>query len=142
LTIVGFIWSLWQLFNIWENGGPFFQSGTFDWRSECCTWWWVHVKILWPRSGQNFVAQAGLGQPSLVWVWKFSPKNFKFFNFLLFGSTKVFLGQVKKYPGKSQVGLLFTVGQKYMVWLCQGPSQVVHQQSLWPWVVAKKIHKI
>jgi len=30
-------------------------------------------------------------------------------------------GRVKKYPGQSQVGLLFTPGQKY-VWVGSGPS--------------------
>jgi len=41
-------------------------------------------------SYQIFVARAGLGQPSVVWVWiwKISPKNVKFFNFLPFGSKK------------------------------------------------------
>jgi len=29
--------------------------------------------------GQLFVSQVGSGQPSLVWVWKISPKNPKFF---------------------------------------------------------------
>jgi len=30
---------------------------------------------------QIFVAQVGSDKPSLVWVWKISPKNPKFFNF-------------------------------------------------------------
>jgi len=28
--------------------------------------------------GQKFLTQVGLGQPSLVWVWKISPKNHNF----------------------------------------------------------------
>jgi len=36
-------------------------------------------------SGLFFVALAGPGQPSLVWFWKISPKNTKFFNFFTFG---------------------------------------------------------
>jgi len=58
---------------------------------------------------------SGLGQPFLVWVWvwKISPKNHWFFNFLPFGSKKILSGRVKKYPGQSRVSLLFTVGQKY-----------------------------
>jgi len=38
--------------------------------------------------GQKFLTQVGSGQPSLVWVWKISPKNPKYFNILLFGSKK------------------------------------------------------
>jgi len=38
----------------------------------------------------------GLGQPSLVWVWKISPQNTKFFNFFPFGSKKISSGRVKK----------------------------------------------
>jgi len=63
-------------------------------------------------SGQFFVARVGSGQPSLVWVWKISPKNIKFFNFFPFRSKKISSGQVGKYPGQRQVGLLFTAGQK------------------------------
>jgi len=40
-------------------------------------------------SGQIFVALVGSGQP--FWVWIFSPKNPKFFNFSPFGSKKVLL---------------------------------------------------
>jgi len=63
--------------------------------------------------GQFFVTRVSLGQPSLVWVWKISPKNIKFFNFFAFGSKRISSGQVKKYLGQSRVGFLFTVGQKY-----------------------------
>jgi len=35
------------------------------------------------------------------------------FNFLRFGSKKISLGWIKKYPGQSRVGLLFTAGQMY-----------------------------
>jgi len=42
-------------------------------------------KILtWVLLGQIFSSWVGPGQPSLVWVWKFSPKNTKFFYFLPF----------------------------------------------------------
>jgi len=40
------------------------------------------------RLGQFFVARVGSGQPSLVWVGKISPKNPKFFCFLLFNGQK------------------------------------------------------
>jgi len=56
--------------------------------------------------GQFFLL-LGLGQPSMIWVWKISLKNGKFFNFNFFHS-----GRVKKYPGQRWVSLLFTVGQK------------------------------
>jgi len=41
------------------------------------------------------------------------PKNPKFCNFFPFRSKKISSGQIKKYPGHSQVSPLFTVGQKY-----------------------------
>jgi len=54
--------------------------------------------------------RVGFGQPFMVWVliWKISPKNGKFFNFLPFGSNKISSGRVKNY----RVCLLFTAGQK------------------------------
>jgi len=38
--------------------------------------------------GQTFLTRVGSGQPFMVWVWiwKISPNNVKFFNFLSFGS--------------------------------------------------------
>jgi len=62
--------------------------------------------------GQN-LARVGSGMPSMVWVWKISHKNVKFFNFLPFGLKKISSGWVKKYPGQMRVGLLLTAGQKY-----------------------------
>jgi len=54
-----------------------------------------------------FVARVGSGQPFMVWIRirKISPKNIKFFNFFPFGSKKIALGLVGKYPGQSRVGL-------------------------------------
>jgi len=68
----------------------------------------------WVGLGQFFIAHVGLGQLSLVrvWVWKISPKNLKFFNFLPFG-TKNLIGLGQKVPGSKTVDLLFTAGQKY-----------------------------
>jgi len=42
--------------------------------------------------GQKFLTRVGLGQPVMVWdwIWNFSPKNVKFFNFFPFGSKKSF----------------------------------------------------
>jgi len=42
-------------------------------------------------SDQFFVARVGSGLTFMIWVWilKISPKNVKFFNFLLFGSKKL-----------------------------------------------------
>jgi len=59
--------------------------------------WWVRVNF--------FVARVGLGQPFMVWVWiwKISPKQVKFLNFLSFGSKKISSGQVRKYPGRRRV---------------------------------------
>jgi len=54
------------------------------------------------------LGQVELGQPFIVWVWKISPKNVKFFNFSL---------RVKKISsGQRQVSLLFTAG-----WVRSGP---------------------
>jgi len=33
--------------------------------------------------GPKFLIRVGSGQPSMVWVWKISPKNGKYFNFFL-----------------------------------------------------------
>jgi len=44
--------------------------------------------LTWVRLGQFFVARVGSHQPFMVWVWKISPKNVKFFNFFPFGSKK------------------------------------------------------
>jgi len=64
--------------------------------------------------GQKFLTRVGSDQALMVWVriWKISPKNVKFFNFFPFGSKKITSGRVRKYPGQSRVGLLFTAGQK------------------------------
>jgi len=65
-------------------------------------------------SDQYFVTRVESGQPFMVWVRirKISPKNVKFFNFFPFESRKIASGRVRKYLGQSQVGLLFTAGQK------------------------------
>jgi len=65
------------------------------------------------ESGQYFIAQVGSGLPSLVWVWKISPKNQKIFYFFPFRSKKISLGWVKMYTGWRRVALLFTAGQKH-----------------------------
>jgi len=40
------------------------------------------------------------------------PKKHQIFKFFAFGSKKICSDRVKKYPGQSQVCLLFTAGQK------------------------------
>jgi len=75
---------------------------------------------------QNFLNRVRSGQPYLVWVWKISPKNPKFFNFFHWVK-KISSSWVKKYPGQRWVGLLSTAGQKYArVRLGQGPSVRAH----------------
>jgi len=39
-------------------------------------------QIFLNRAGSIIVARVESGQPSLVWVWKISLKNTKFFNFI------------------------------------------------------------
>jgi len=41
------------------------------------------------------------------------PQKSQMFQFFPFGSKKISLGCVKKYPGQRWIGLVFTVGQKY-----------------------------
>jgi len=38
--------------------------------------------------GQKHPGWVGSGKPSMVWVWKISPKNVKFFNFFPSGRVK------------------------------------------------------
>jgi len=56
------------------------------------------------------------GQVSHLWfgVGKFSPETSNFSIFFL-RIKKTSVGQVNKYPGQRQVGLLFTAGQKGQV---------------------------
>jgi len=51
-----------------------------------------------------------------------SPKNVKFFNFFPFGSKKISLGRVRKYPGRSWVGLLFILRVKSKLGSGKDPS--------------------
>jgi len=72
--------------------------------------------------GQIFLIRVRSGQPSLVWVWKISPKNIKFFHFIPLNQKNIF-GSGQKVPGQRWVSILFTAGQKYAcVGSGQGPS--------------------
>jgi len=64
--------------------------------------------------GQFFVVRVGSGQPSLVW-FGFGKFPLKILNFSIFALRvkKISSARVKKYLCQRQVGLLFTVGQKY-----------------------------
>jgi len=79
-----------------------------------------------PRQDLNPRLWLGLGQPFMVWVWiwEISPKNVKFFNFFLFGSKKIFSGQVRKYPGQRRVGLLYCRSKVSSGWV---------RAHLYPW---------
>jgi len=68
-----------------------------------------HSILLVMGPGQKFLTRVGSGWVSHLW---FGFEFGKFFNFFPFGSKKISLGQVRKYPGQSRVGLLFTAGQK------------------------------
>jgi len=84
--------------------------------------WWARVKIFYPGWVRS-------GQPSLVWVWvwKISPKNPTFFNFLPFRSKRISSGWIKKYPDQSASYLLQF---KSMLGLGQGPS--LTSMNGWP----------
>jgi len=73
--------------------------------------------------GSNFCCS---GQVSHIWyVFGFGNFHLKIPIFSIFCPLvkKISLGRVGNYPGQSQVGFLFTVGQKYAwVWAGQGPS--------------------
>jgi len=115
--------------------GHFFVKQSFSPCEGLCKIWWRLV--CWFTSergtqvvmgpGQKFLTWVGSGWVNFLWlgsgrvgsaimVWvrirKISPKNIKFFNFFPFGSKKFASGRVRKYPGQSRVGLLFTAGQK------------------------------
>jgi len=66
-------------------------------------------------SGQFFVPRVRSGRVRHLWFgfefWKFPLKNVKFSIFFL-RVKKIASGRVRKYPGRSRVGLLFTAGQK------------------------------
>jgi len=89
----------------------------------------VWVWIFYPQNPKFFKP---LGKKKYHWVGSKStqvkdgasyPQNPKFFNFLPFGSKKISLGWVKKYPSQRGVSLLFVAGQKYArVGSDQGPS--------------------
>jgi len=71
----------------------------------------MHVIAMGP--GQNSLIRVGSGQPSMVWVWKISPKNVKLFIFYPSGF-------FKQYPGQKRVSLLFIAYAR--VGSGQGPS--------------------
>jgi len=62
-------------------------------------------------SGSNFFDPGREGWVSHLWLG-YGFGKFPLKNFFLFGSKKISSGRVKKYPGRRQVGLLFTAGQK------------------------------
>jgi len=65
----------------------------------------------------------GSGLPSLVWVciWKISPKNVKFFNFLPFGSKKCHWVGSKRTPFRA-MSASYLLRVKSMFGSGQGPS--------------------
>jgi len=74
-----------------------------------------------------FVAQAGSGQVSLVWVWKISLKNPKFFYFFPFGFQKI--SSVMSKGTRVKYGLTpYFLREK--VCSGQGPSPVDFLKSL------------
>jgi len=78
-----------------------------------CHLWWVQVNFFWPGWGQvNFLLLRS-GQPSLVWIWKISPKNPKFSIFSLRINLR---GRVKKYPGQRQVIASCLLWVKSLLW--------------------------
>jgi len=79
--------------------------------------------------GQVYFLWLGSGWVSHRWFGfgfgKFPKKTIKFFNIFHFGSKKISLGRVKKYPSQRQAGLLIFSSSKVSsdwVGLGQGPS--------------------
>jgi len=73
--------------------------------------------LTWVRSGQFFCGSSGVGSGWVIHLWfefKFRKLPLKISNFSIFSLRvkKISSGQVKKYPGRRRVGLLFTAGQK------------------------------
>jgi len=97
----------------------FFQLGNVIWfwlLMKNCFWLTKSTNVslglsrLWlvMGSGQFFVSLVGSDQPSWVWIWKISPKNIKFFKFSPSDQKK----SLRVRSKSTQVGLLFTTGQK------------------------------
>jgi len=60
----------------------------------------------------NFCASGRVGSAIYGLGLEYFLQKRQIFQFFPFGSRKIPLGQVKKYPGQGQVGLLFTAGQR------------------------------
>jgi len=74
---------------------------------------------------------SGSGQPSLVWVWKISHKNPKFFTIFPFGSKKSpWVGSNSTRVIDGSASYLLQVKSRFR--LGQGPSLVI-VWGLWPW---------
>jgi len=85
--------------------------------------------LTWVRSGQFFAARVGSAIFGLGLGLENFPQKSQIFKFFSPRVKKIALGWVKKYPGQSQVSLLFTGDQKYArVRSDQGPSlnQTLH----------------
>jgi len=76
--------------------------------------------LTWVGSNFCFLGWAGL-QPSLVWDWKFSPKNPNFFWFFALRVKKISSGWIKKYPGETG-SASYLLQVKSMLGSVQGPS--------------------
>jgi len=85
--------------------------------------------LTWVGSIFCCLGQVGLGQPSLVWVWKISPKTNKFFNFLPFESKKQF-GSGQKVSGSKARRPLIYCGSK----VCSGRFRSGQGPSLLAWL--------
>jgi len=63
------------------------------------------VQKIWPGPGGVHFLLLGSGEPSLVWVWKISPKNTKFSFFSPLGQKNLFRsGQKYAQAGSGKVG--------------------------------------
>jgi len=96
------------------------------------------LAVLVMGPGQNILTLVGSifcgsGLVSHLWFGfefqKFPQKTSNFSIFFTFGSKKISFGRVGKYPGQSQVSLLFSAGQK--LGSGQGPS--LGCISWWSW---------
>jgi len=107
------VWEIAQVY-VWTNEPKILRQ--IAWMQEAleCLLFSTSAKfqvVMGPGSIFCYTGQVGLGQPSLVWVWKVSPKNLKFLIFFPLDQKNIIrLGQ--KVPGSKAGHPLIYCGSK------------------------------
>jgi len=100
---------------------------------------WYASKTCWPLnffSSIKFILISlfkivmGLGQPSLVWVWKISLKKFQIFQFFPLRIKKISSGQVKMVPGSNtRQPLIYCKSKVCSGWVGSRPISTLKYQQ-------------